>query len=154
MPDDTSRQHQHYMRRCIELAERALLTGDAPVGALLVLKGLVIAEGVEAVRARGDVTAHAEIEAVRLACARTGSLDLSNGTLYTSVEPCPMCAYAIRLARVGIVVTGARSSASEPPWSGMGLLASTDLLPHRPPPSIVREVLAGECRAIATRRGA
>jgi tRNA(Arg) A34 adenosine deaminase TadA len=113
MTDAGLREHEHVMRRCIELARRALSTRDTPVGALLLRNTDVVAEGVESVKARGDVTAHPEIEAIRAACARMGSLDLTGCTLDTSVEPCPMCAYAIRLAGVGMVVTGARSSGIE-----------------------------------------
>ena len=140
------------MRRCIELAARALDTGDVPVGALIVQEGAVIAEGIEAVRAHRDVTAHAEIEAVRRACDFLRSLDLSGCTLYTSVEPCPMCAYAIRLARVGTVVSGARTPQGEGRWSGWTVLTSPDVLPSRPPPSVVRDVLAEECLAALDRR--
>lgn len=56
---------ERLMRRCLELAARARATGDAPVGALIVSGGRILAEGVEGVKARHDVTAHAEIEAVR-----------------------------------------------------------------------------------------
>lgn len=145
-------EHHVYMRRCIDLAARALAAGDAPVGALVVQNGEMIAEGIEAVKARGDVTAHAEIEAVRRACARLSSLDLSGCTLYTSVEPCPMCAYAIRLARVGTVVSGARTPESDGPWSGWSLLTSPESVPRRPPPRVVRDVLAEECLVGLDRR--
>lgn len=134
-----SSEHHVYMRRCIDLAARALAAGDAPVGALVVQNGEVIAEGIEVVKARGDVTAHAEIEAVRRACARLGTLDLDGCTLYTSVEPCPMCAYAIRLARISRVVSGARTPESDGRWSGWLLLTDPDVLPRRPPPSVVRD---------------
>src|SRR5689334_1634155 len=86
--------HERYMRRCIELARRALDTGDAPVGALVVADDRIVAEGIEGVRARSDVTAHAEIEALRAASKGLGTLNLTGCTLYTSVEPCVMCAYA------------------------------------------------------------
>ncbi len=100
--------HEQYMRRCIQLSRRALAARDAPVGTLVVLNDRIVGEGTECVKARRDVTGHAEIEAVRAACERLGSLDLTGCTLYTNVEPCVMCAYAIRLARVSVVVTGAR----------------------------------------------
>ena len=135
-----SSEHHVYMRRCTELAARAAERGDVPVGAVIEREGEVIAEGIEAVKARGDVTAHAEIEAVRRACTRLGTLDLSGCTLYTSVEPCPMCAYAIRLARISRVVSGARTPESDGPWSGWDLLTDPDVLPRRPPPSVVRDV--------------
>jgi len=150
MMSRNDRGHEHYMRRCVELARRALVTSDAPVGALVVSNDSVIAEGVESVKARRDVTGHAEIEAVRAACERLGSLNLTGCTLYTSVEPCVMCAYAIRLARVSIVVTGARSSDAERALNGWLVLTSADILPDRPPPALVRDVLSRECHAVLT----
>ena len=150
MPEDP--RHERYMRLCIELARRALASHDTPVGSLVVRAGNIIAEGVEAVRARGDVTAHAEIEAVRAATERTGSLDLTGCTLYTTVEPCVMCAYALRLARVSAVVTGTRSADLESALSGYAVLADAHVLPGRTPPLLVRNVLAVECRAVMERR--
>ena len=148
MSDDTSSRHESYMRRSIELAVRALETSDAPVGAIVVQGGTVIGEGIESVRAHGDVTAHAEILAVRAACERVASLDLSGATLYTSVEPCPMCAYAIRLARIGTVVCGARAPTRSTACSGWHILTSPDALPARPVSSVIRDVLAAECAAL------
>jgi tRNA(adenine34) deaminase len=140
------------MRLCIELARRALDTHDTPVGSLVVRGGHIIAEGVEAVRGRCDVTAHAEIEAVRAATGRSGSLDLTGCTLYTTVEPCVMCAYAVRLARVSAVVTGTRSGDSESALGGCAVLVDASVLPGRTPPLLVRDVLAAECRTVLMER--
>jgi tRNA(adenine34) deaminase len=142
--------HEQYMRRCIELSRRALAASDAPVAALVVLNDRVVAEGTECVKARPDVTGHAEIEAVRAACERLGSLDLTGCTLYTNVEPCVMCAYAIRLAHVSVVVTGARSSDAEWTLNGWRVLTSGDILSDNPAPSVVRDVLSRECHAALT----
>jgi tRNA(adenine34) deaminase len=144
--EDRSR-HELYMRRCIELARRTSATGDAPVGALVVLDDRIVGEGVEAVKARADVTAHAEIEALRAACAALGSTDLTGSTLYTSVEPCLMCAYAIRLARVSLLVTGAHSPEEGQSPNGWTVLTQADVLPSRPVPLVIRDVLAGECQS-------
>lgn len=149
-------QHAQYMRRCIELARRALAAGESPVGAVVVRGDEVIGEGVESVRARRDVTGHAEIEAIRAACDRFGTLDLSACTLYTSVEPCVMCAYAIRLARIRMVVTGAPSGENSQALNGSTMLAAAEILPDRPTPTVVRDVLRDECEAVrrdATRPG-
>jgi tRNA(adenine34) deaminase len=150
--DVDSRPHERYMRRCIELAARALVTGDAPVGALIVWQDEIVAEASESVRATGDVTAHAEIVAVRAACQQLRSLDLTDCTLYTSVEPCLMCAYAIRLARVSTVIAGARAAEVDGALSGWDVLATASILPARPTPALVRGVLARECREVASRR--
>ena len=148
MTDGT--EHERHMRRCVELARQALASGDAAVGSLILDGDTVLAEGVEAVRARQDPTAHAEIEALRAACTRRGSRDLTGCTLYTSVEPCIMCAYAIRLARISIVVSGARVADDGHAISGHTVLTDPHVAPHRPPPVVIRDVLADECRCAQT----
>jgi len=144
--------HERYIRRCIELAQQAILTDDTPVGSLIVRGEHVIAESAEAVRGRGDVTAHAEIQALRAAFARLNSRDLTGCTLYTSVEPCVMCAYAIRLARVSVVVSGARSPHVSSTLSGQIVLSDAGILPSHPSPLVIRDVLAAECQAVLVRR--
>jgi tRNA(adenine34) deaminase len=139
-------QHDRHMRRCIELVRRAISTGDTPVGSLIVDGDELVSEGVEAVRARHDATAHAEIEALRTAFARRRSIDLTGCTLYTSVEPCIMCAYAIRLARISVVVCGARGS--EGAISGHIVLTDEGVAPNRPPPVVIRDVLVQQCEKV------
>jgi tRNA(adenine34) deaminase len=133
------------MRRCIELARQAIASGDAPVGSLIVDGDDVVSEGVEAVRAHLDATAHAEMEALRMACARRRSRDLTGCALYTSVEPCVMCAYAIRLARISVVVCGGRGSDGGHAVSGHIVLTDERVAPNRPPPMVIRDVLRQEC---------
>lgn len=132
------------------MARRALVTGDAPVGALVVLNERIVGEGIECVKGRRDVTGHAEVVAVRAACDLLESLDLTGCTLYTSVEPCVMCAYAIRLARLSRVVAGARSTDAAWALNGWRVLTDGDILPGRPPPSAIRDVLSRECNAVST----
>jgi tRNA(adenine34) deaminase len=136
------------MRRCIELARQAIGSGDTPVGSLIVDDDELVSEGVEAVRARQDATAHAEMEALRAAFGRRQSRDLSGCTLYTSVEPCIMCAYAIRLARISVVVCGARGGDAEHAVSGHLVLTDAGVAPNRPPPLVIRDVLAQECERV------
>jgi tRNA(adenine34) deaminase len=140
------------MRRCIDLARRALASGDVPVGALIVLSEQIVAEGFEAVKVRRDVTAHAEIEAVRTASEQLDSLDLTGSTLYTTVAPCVMCAYAIRLARVSMVVTGTASPDADRTLNGQTVLTNAAMLPDRPVPVVIPNVLSEECRAILRER--
>lgn len=154
MTESDRARHERYMRRCIELARKARETQDTPVGSLIVQGDEIVAEAAEAVRARSDVTAHAEIEALRLATTRLGSRDLSGLTLYTSVEPCVMCAYALRLARLSMIVTGTASGDAASEWNGCALLTNPDVLPTRTPPVLVRHVLDGECRRVLMDRGA
>jgi len=136
------------MRRCIELAQQAMASGDSPVGSLIVDGDELVSEGVEAVRARHDATAHAEMEALRAAFARRRSRDLTGCTLYTSVEPCVMCAYAIRLGRISVVVCGARVGDGAQAVSGHLVLTDERVAPNRPPPLVIRDVLVQECESV------
>ncbi|MDX2237045.1 MAG: tRNA adenosine(34) deaminase TadA [Hyphomonadaceae bacterium] len=104
MPD-----HESLMRRALALAAAAAEAGETPVGAVLVdADGAVLAEGANAPIAGHDPTAHAEIVALRAACARLGNYRLPAGvTLYVTLEPCAMCAGAISAARVSRLVYGA-----------------------------------------------
>ena len=140
--------HERHMRRCIELARQAIGSGDTPVGSLIVDGDELVSEGVEAVRARQDATAHAEMEALRTAFVRRRSRDLTGCSLYTSVEPCIMCAYAIRLARISVVVCGARGRDGEGAVSGHIVLTDERVAPNRPPPFVIRDVLEQECQRV------
>jgi tRNA(adenine34) deaminase len=141
------------MRHCIELARQASGSGDAPVGSLIVEGDELVSEGIEAVRARDDATAHAEMEALRIAFARRRSRDLTGCTLYTSVEPCIMCAYAIRLARISVVVCGARGGDGAQAVSGHMVLTDERVAPNRPPPLVIRDVLVQECQSMRVQPG-
>jgi guanine deaminase len=92
------------MERAIALAlENVKTHGGGPFAALIVKDGVIVGEGVNRVTVSNDPTAHAEVIAIREACAATGSFELRGCELYTSCEPCPMClaaAYWARLERV------------------------------------------------------
>jgi tRNA(adenine34) deaminase len=141
-------EHERYIRRCIELGRQAILTKDAPVGSLIVRGDRVIAEGIEAVRGISDVTAHAEIQALRAAFVQLESRDLTGCTLYTSVEPCVMCACAIRLAQVSIVVSGSRPSDVSSTINGHTVLSDASILSTHPVPLLIRDVLEPQCRTV------
>ena len=93
-----------FMARAIELSIEGVQFGrGGPFGAVIVKNGEILGEGANPVTSAKDPTAHAEILAIRMACAKLGSFELKNCELYTSCEPCPMCFGAIywaRLARV------------------------------------------------------
>ncbi|MDQ3688322.1 MAG: nucleoside deaminase [Acidobacteriota bacterium] len=144
-------QHEHFMRRCIELARIALEGGDTPVGSVIVREGRILAEGVEAVRALCDVTAHAEVEAVRAACRLARTLDLSGSTLYTTVAPCAMCAYAIRQCHIGTVVSGTRTMKEEGTSAARLILSEQNIPRESLPPELIYGVLQDECLALLRR---
>src|SRR6202451_2711909 len=93
-----------FMARAIELSVENVRSGrGGPFGAVIVKDGVIVAEASNQVTATNDPTAHAEVLAIRGACAKLGVFDLEGCEIYTSCEPCPMCLGAIywaRLARV------------------------------------------------------
>jgi tRNA(adenine34) deaminase len=96
-----------FMRRALELADVARVSGEVPVGAVVVQDGHVIAMGYNQPISTHDPTAHAEIVAMREAGKLLDNYRLEDTTLYVTLEPCPMCASAIVHARVRRVVFGA-----------------------------------------------
>jgi tRNA(Arg) A34 adenosine deaminase TadA len=88
-----------FMTRAIRLSVDNVNAGGGPFGAVVVKDDAIIAEGVNRVTATHDPTAHAEISAIRAACAKMGAFELKDCDLYTSCEPCPMCLGAIYWAR-------------------------------------------------------
>ena len=116
-----------YMRRALELAAQAGDSGEVPVGAVLVLNGRMVGEGANRMIAAGDPTAHAELEALRAACAREGNYRLPGAELFVTLEPCAMCAGALVLARVSRVVFAARDPRSGAAGSVFNVLANPSL---------------------------
>ena len=99
------------MRRAIALSRERMRTGDGgPFGAVIVRDGEVIAEGWNQVVSANDPTAHAEVVAIRRACAALGRFELRDCAIYTSCEPCPMCLAAIYWARLGRICYAADRS--------------------------------------------
>lgn len=93
--------HEDYLNRAIELACANVKSAEGgPYGALVVKDGQVIAESGNCVTTHNDPTAHAEVMAIRLACRKLDDFQLTDCTLYTSCEPCPMCLGAIYWARL------------------------------------------------------
>lgn len=147
------RDDEYYMRQCLALAEAAMAKGEVPVGAMVVLQGRVLGEGMEATCESHDPTAHAEVLAVRAACAAGRTRILQGATLYTTVEPCVFCGFAVRSAHVSRVVYGAPAGqlgACHPPYF---LMTDESIASWGPPPSIV-QVLSEECAALLDRYAA
>ena len=89
------------MRRAITLARDNMRTlRGGPFGAVVVKDGAIVGEGCNQVTTANDPTAHAEVTAIRQACARLGTFNLSGAEIFTSCEPCPMCLAAIYWARI------------------------------------------------------
>jgi tRNA(adenine34) deaminase len=97
------------MTRCIEISREAATSGELPFAAIVCKEGRIIAESSNRVVQDGDVSRHAEILALSLAQRIAGSKRLRGYTLYTNVEPCPMCAFAVRETGISRVVYAIRS---------------------------------------------
>ncbi len=124
------------MRAALDAARAAASTGEVPVGAVIMRRGDVIAVAANATRTGHDPTAHAEIVAIRAACAALGTDRLGGCDLWVTLEPCAMCAGAIALARLDRVYY----AAPDPKGGGVDHGARVFAQPtchHRP------EVIAG-----------
>lgn len=101
--------HEFYMRRALELAEKAAELGEVPVGAVIVRKttGEIVGEGYNRRETDRHALAHAELAAIDAACRKLGGWRLPECAMYVTLEPCPMCAGAILQARIDEVYFGA-----------------------------------------------
>ena len=100
-------EDERYMRLALEEAEQAFHEGEIPIGAVVVCAGRVIARAHNSVERLGDPTAHAEMLAITMAVDAIGGKYLRDCTLYVTVEPCLMCAGALRWTQIPRVVYGA-----------------------------------------------
>jgi tRNA(adenine34) deaminase len=100
--------HQHYMGLALRAGGEAMARGDWPTGSVIVLDAEVVGRGQNRQVSQNDITVHAETDALRNAFKNRDTTDLSGATLYTTMEPCPMCAEAMRMARVSRLVLGLR----------------------------------------------
>jgi len=115
---------EDYMRQAIAVTLEGIKAGQTPFGAVIVKDGTVIAKAHNVVWEDGDITAHAEITALRQACKGTSCIDLSGATVYSTTEPCPMCFSACHWARVKRIVYGA--SIADARKAGFNELAISD----------------------------
>lgn len=97
-----------FMDAALEEAIKAKERDEVPIGAVVVLDGIIVGRGGNRTRETNDVTAHAEIVALRMACDALGQERLSGADLYVTLEPCTMCAAAISFARIRRLYYGAR----------------------------------------------
>ena len=92
-----------FMQRAIELSIESINSGGGPFGSVIVKDEKIISEGMNRVTVNNDPTAHGEIVAIRNACKKLNNFNLSDCSLYSSCEPCPMCMSAIYWSRIGKV---------------------------------------------------
>jgi tRNA(adenine34) deaminase len=141
----TSSEKERNMRAALALAGEAARAGEVPVGCVIVSpEGEVIGAGRNRREEAGDATAHAEMEAIRRACARRGNWRLDDCAIYVTLEPCPMCAGAILNARIPVVVYGAREEKSGSCGSVIDLFAEN----YGFRPKVYGGILKEECAGL------
>lgn len=134
--------HEYYMSKAIKQAKKAAKIDETPIGCVIVRQGKIIAKGYNKRNKKGNVLCHAEIEAIKKACKKTGDWRLEDCSLYVTLEPCQMCAGAIVQARVKQVVIGAMSPKSGCAGSLLNLL---QFPPFNHQVDIVSGILEEEC---------
>lgn len=133
--------HETFMKRCIQLAQEALENGDNPFGAVIVKEGQIIAEARNNAL-HDDMTDHAEIIAMRRAQDVLGTKDLSECTLYSNCEPCPMCSFMIREQKVKAVVFALRTPHMGG-YSRWDILQDQELIRYKPVFSTAPDLIVG-----------
>ena len=137
--------YEAYMREALALAREAYEAGEVPVGCVIAdAGGSIIGRGRNRRQELGDATAHAEIEAIREACAALGDWRLEGCTLFVTLEPCPMCTGAIINSRVPCLVFGARESVS----GSCGSVIDLFMERYGHHPSVFAGVLRDDCAAL------
>ena len=137
---DDKEKDERYMRMALQEARAAFEAGEIPVGAVVVCKNRVVARAHNLTECLGDVTAHAEMQAITSASASLGGKYLTDCTLYVTLEPCVMCAGAIGWSQLSRVVFGAGDDKR-----GYRRFAPEALHPKT---RVEQGVLADECAAL------
>ncbi len=132
---------EHWMQHALELAKKAEMEGEVPVGAIIVKNNELISEGWNQPISTHDPSAHAEMVAIRAAANKLENYRISETTLYVTLEPCVMCAGAIIHARIARVVYAAKDPKTGAAGSVFNILDST-LNNHQP--EICHGILATE----------
>jgi tRNA(adenine34) deaminase len=140
--EEDIKKDKRYMKMAVEQARVAEENGDVPIGAVIVHKGQIIAKAYNQREQLQDPTAHAEIIALTQAAAALENWHLNDCTMYVTLEPCPMCAGALVLARIDRLVYGC-----DDPKTGavknLYNIVQDERLNHRL--EVTSGVLAGEC---------
>ena len=150
--------NENFMRLAIAEAEAARRAADYAIGAVVVRDGVVLASSGNRIKLECDPTQHAEIAAIRLACASLRTRHLEGGILYTTAEPCPMCTAAAIWARMSGIVSGStiedmaefRAKFGNPEWTWrtVDIAARAVLNQGDPKLFLVEGFLREECRLL------
>ena len=142
---ESSKAHELWMHEALRAAREAGSRDEVPIGACIVVAGEIAAVTGNRTRTDCDPTAHAEIIALREAAQRVGNYRLPHATVYSTIEPCAMCAGALIQARVPLLVYGARDEKAGAVDSHFGI-CNSEQLNHRL--QVVSGILEPECREL------
>ena len=131
-------EHEYYMRQALAQAEIAFNAEEIPVGAVMEMKGKIIARTHNQTELLKDPTAHAEVLAITAACNFLGAKYLPDATLYVTVEPCLMCCGALYWSKIGRIVYGAYDEKN-------GYRKFTSGSPFHPKTQLIHGVLKDQC---------
>jgi tRNA(adenine34) deaminase len=149
MSDHQGTDHAGFMRQAMELGETAGHEGDLGIGAVIVRDGVVIGRGRNRMNTQRNPMVHAETDAIADALKALGTANLSGSTLYTTMEPCPMCAGAMMNAGIGHWVMGGRLKAV---GRVIGRYTAESFVEFvRADIKITTGILAAECEALRNR---
>ena len=137
-------EDREYMLAALELAAQAAADGEVPVGCVIVRGGEIVGRGRNRREKGKNALCHAELEAIDDACRNLGGWRLWEGTMYVTLEPCPMCAGAIINARIPRVVCGARDVKA----GSCGSVCDLFAMPYNHHPAIEFGLMEDECAGI------
>jgi tRNA(adenine34) deaminase len=139
------KEHERWMREALRAAKEASARDEVPIGTCIISGDQLIAVAGNRTRTDCDPTAHAEIVALREAAAKAGNYRLTNAVVYSTIEPCAMCAGALVQARVPMLVYGATDERAGAVESHFGICDASKLN-HRV--AVIKGVLEAECREL------
>jgi tRNA(adenine34) deaminase len=153
---DSEASDMAMMHRCVTLAQSARSRREYPFAAVIGRRGEFICESLNMVRTERDVTRHAEMVAISSAQKQLQSTSLDECTIYSTIEPCAMCSYAIRESRIGRVIFGLQSPVmgGNSRWNILSDSGLNSTLPEvfAAPPSVLAGCLHHEVRAVFQKR--
>lgn len=132
-----NRSHHRFLKECVRLADISSKNNESAVGAIIVKDGNIVGEGTEQSRSRNDVTRHAEVVAILDAIAKHGSDICKGATIYSNVEPCILCSYAIRHYGISQVVFMRRAGEVGGVHSEFRILTTNEITRWGKPPEIM-----------------
>lgn len=139
-------KNEFYMKECISLANKSVLNGEVPIGAIILQNDKIISKAHNTSISSNDPTAHAEINVIRDVCKKINNYRINDAILYVTLEPCLMCISAICEARIDSVVFGAYTTNEINFHKNFNSLKTNFNINHTP--KFIGGILEAECSAL------